>query len=107
MRDVPRPSLEPPPKAPIVSGGRGIGGGSFSSHPRIESDLSSVELASHYADQLRDQGWTLESQEEGKDAVNQTWRFKDESGQTWCGFLVVMPFPGTSEQKILFHIAKQ
>lgn len=52
MRDVPRPSLEPPSEAAIVSGRRRIG--SFSSHPRVESDLSSVELASHYADQFRD-----------------------------------------------------
>lgn len=107
MEDVPRPSLEPPPEAAIVSGGRGMGGGSFSSHPRVESALSSVELASHYADQLKDQGWTLESRDEGTAAVNQTWRLEDESGQTWRGFLVVMPLPGTSEQKILFHIAKQ
>lgn len=103
MRDVPRPSLEPPSEAAIVSGRRRIG--SFSSHPRVASDLSSVELASHYADQLRDQGWTLEARKEDRGAVNQSWRLEDDSG---CrGFLVVMPFPGTLEKKILFHIAQQ
>ncbi len=103
MRDVPRPSLEPPSEAAIVSGRRRIG--SFSSHPRVESDLSSVELASHYAEQLRDQGWTLKARKEDRGAVNQSWRLEDDSG--WRGFLVVMPFPGTLEKKILFHIAQQ
>jgi hypothetical protein len=105
MRDMPRPSLEPPSEAAIASGKRRIG--SFSSHPRVQSDLSGVELASHYADQLRDQGWTPEARKEDRGAVNQSWRLEDDSGQTWWGFLVVMPFPDTSEQKILFHIAKQ
>jgi hypothetical protein len=105
MRDVPRPSLEPPSEAAIVLGRRRIG--SFSSYPRVESDLSSVELASHYADQLRDQGWTLEARKEDRGAVNQSWRLEDDSGQTWRDFLVVMPFPGTLEKKILFHIAQQ
>lgn len=106
MPDVPRPSLEAPSGAVLRPGGGSLGGNSFFAHTRIKSDLKTSELAAHYTDELQGQGWTMKSQDKGGDTVHQTWRFEDESGQTWLGFLIVTTLPDPSEQKVLFHVAK-
>lgn len=81
------PQLAPPAETQV----RGSGGGSssgpdsitVSAEAEIETDLSTVELATHYEDQLADAGWERLDDSQTEALAWSAWSFTDEEGNDW------------------------
>ena len=67
----------------------------------VETELSRADLAAHYADQLTAANWTALEMGECGQSVWSTWRFTDEDGLIWDGFLIALDLPGNEDERFV------
>lgn len=92
------PSLLPPEGATQQS--QGGGGGSNSVYTGAILELPKAQpisdLGTHYAQQLKQAGWTLLESEQTKRTAWSTWRFYEQDGEEWLGAFYLFPLAGDS-----------
>jgi hypothetical protein len=100
--------LEPIPKlaAPrnaSISNQNSLGGwgNQVALSANVETELSSADLAAHYADQLTAANWTALEMGECGQSVWSTWRFTDEDGLIWDGFLIALDLPESEDKRFV------
>ncbi len=91
---APYASLIPSLNAPngmIVQGG-GSGGSDTDAEvtATLKGNLSEIELAEFYNEQLLTAGWTVQNSNNGGGAAWSNWTFKDEKDSNWIGTLIVI-----------------
>ena len=101
------PTLEAPPAA--RSFGQGMGGGreGREAFTRIESSMTSADLAAHYARQLTTAGWTLSGPSVGNGIVVYGVRHRDGENRPVGGVLLVFDIPESRQREVLLRIARE
>ena len=99
----PLPKLAAPKEAVISNQNFMSGcGNQVAVSAEIKTELNSSALAIYYADQLKAANWTAVSSEECGPASWGTWRFEDEEGIYWDGFLIALDFTGGEDKRFVF-----
>lgn len=96
MTDAPVPHLQMPSETTVLQVGRDRGRAYFSSAIYLQTWLSVEALTDHYAEQLRQSGWTqLRAMQSGGSSVS-LWQIETETGSVWQGVfsLIDQPEPG-------------
>ena len=89
------PALKNPPGTRMSNGGGG-GGSSDSdayNETHLEGDLSAVDAAAYYNDQLAAAGWTLVESGSADGLGWSIWTLTDADGDAWTGTLLVSDIP--------------
>jgi len=87
------PQLASPGGSVVQSGGSSSGDGMADTSAVLQTELSPGELASQYADQLAEIGWTQVGQEAAPELAWSSWSTTDEEGRAWSGLLLVAANP--------------
>ena len=101
------PMLEAPPGARMLGSGMGGGGDGREAHARLESSMSSPDLAAHYARQLTRAGWTVTGPAVGEGVVAYGVRHRDEENRPLGGALVVIDLPASQQRELLLRVARE
>lgn len=91
------PKLSAPAGSTVNLSGTGNSGDGVTQTARIETKLSRQAVVDHYAEQLRQAGWTLLTQADAPVAATTIWTFKQE-GRDRVGILIIAgtsPYVGT------------
>ena len=92
------PELVSPSGSVVQSGGSSSGDGMADTSAVLQTELSPGELASQYADQLVEIGWTQAAQEAVPELAWSSWSMTDEEGRAWSGLLLVAANPVVSDR---------
>ena len=87
------PELITPQGTVVESGGSSSGDGMADTSAVLQTELSPGELATQYADQLADIGWTQVAQDAVPELAWSSWSRNVEDGQAWSGLLLVAANP--------------
>ena len=87
------PELVSPEGTVVTSGGSSSGDGMADTSAVLQTELSPGELASQYADQLAEIGWTQVAQDAVPELAWSSWSRTVEEGQAWSGLLLVAANP--------------
>ncbi|HEU0015647.1 MAG TPA: hypothetical protein VFQ45_18365 [Longimicrobium sp.] len=92
------PSLVAPPGCTTRGGSSSsTAEGSHAVFARITTEMRGGELLSHYAEQLRQAGWTLTQRAEAGGLATQVVQARDSEGNAWTGVLSTLALPGGKE----------
>lgn len=92
------PQLTTPGGTVIESSSGSGGSGTADASATLRTELSPPDLAEHYAEQLRQAGWTQIYQQLAQELGWSTWSITDEQGQPWAGLLLVAERPLHADQ---------
>jgi len=92
------PELITPQGSVVQSGGSSSGDGMADTSAVLQTELSPGELASQYAGQLAEIGWTQAAQEAVPELAWSSWSTTDEEGRAWSGLLLVAANPVVSDR---------
>jgi len=92
------PQLEAPNGTLIQSGGAGSSDHDAEVTASLQSDLSPVELADFYNQQLLASGWKMQDSGNGEGAAWSHWTFTDEQETHWLGSLIVLKASANSDR---------
>ena len=102
------PTLRPP--AGVYSrgsGGGGGGGNSRESSTELGTNMNSSDLAAHFANQLREQGWTLGVRAADANAVVQLATRRDDTGRVLTGVLGVVATLGSDARHVWIRVVRE
>ncbi len=101
------PHLEPPLGSYQWPGGGGGGTGDAYSTATLDSELDAAAIGAHYVAQLKEGGWSLSDEGQGRPQAWSTWSFIDEDGQPWSGVFFALRLAGSSQRYFLFvHVIR-
>ena len=95
--NVPVPYLQTPPETSLISGDTTFMETAFNSRAYLQSDLTAEILANHYAQQLRQAGWTQLRATQSEDSRVSLWRTEMETRNVWQGLLSLIAQPSTGQ----------
>jgi len=105
--DLQLPTLRPPAGVYSRSSGRGSGGNYSESDTELGTTMNPADLASHFTNQLREQGWTLGVRASDATAVVQIASHKDGIGRALTGVLGVVATPGTDIRHVWIRVVRE
>ena len=85
LADAPVPYLQMPPETTVLQGGRDGGSTYFSSAIHIKTLLSVEALTDHYAEQLRQSGWSQLTATQSDGSSVSLWQIETNTGSVWQG----------------------
>ena len=85
--NIPFPNLQAPPETTVVLGDGGSGGNHISSTVYLQTRLTAEALANHYAEQMRQAGWTRRTATQSEGSSVSLWRIETDAGNVWEGLL--------------------
>ena len=85
--NIPVPNLQTPPETTVVRGDGGSGGNHISATVYLQTRLTAEALASHYAEQMRQAGWTQRTATQSDGSSVSLWRIETDAGTVWQGLL--------------------
>ena len=103
----PAPALNSPSESQILD--RDFGGtfaGLYSS-AALRTDLAPAALSEHYAAQLEEAGWARTNRGETSSVVWTQWRYEDDRGDPWIGFMQILGDEVFPEQTIAYLFVVQ
>lgn len=95
------PPLMPPTGAQQHGGGGGGSDIEWHSNATLKTNLTLDALARHYAEQLRQGGWTLSGEGASGPLAWHTWKFTNEEQESWNGLFFILKKPEREEEYIL------
>jgi hypothetical protein len=81
------PALQDPNGVRQTSSGSGGSDDEANAYVYLKGDLDLHEAIDHYANQLKEYGWTLTSDTQTDSLIMTSWTFQDEDGQNLAGIL--------------------
>ncbi len=100
--DSPIPVLAAPRGARQMSAGGGSSGDAHDQSATLDTELSSAELATHYAEQLEAAGWTRQDEGAAGPIAWSRWQVEDDRGDQWHGLFFVIEIPGQLEKRFAY-----
>ena len=101
------PTLEAPPGARMLGSGMGGGREGREAHARLESTMSTADIAAHYARQLTRAGWTVTGPAVAEGVAAYGVRHRDEENRPLGGALVVLDIPASQQRELLLRVARE
>jgi hypothetical protein len=100
----PIPTLLAPEGIRLFWSHMSMGEGSYQSTAELRTRMPAAALAAHYADQLREAGWTRAGRPAvGEDGAVHTFHHRDSKGAEWSAVLIVAAVPDTDRRKAEFQ----
>ena len=87
LANIPIPNLQPPPETTVIPDGGGSGGNHISATVYLQTRLTAEALAQHYAEQMRQAGWTQRTATQSDGESVSLWRIETDTGNVWQGLL--------------------
>lgn len=84
------PSLNAPNGMMVQGGSSSAGDIDAEVTATLKGNLSEIELAEFYNEQLLTAGWTIQNSDNGGGSAWSNWTFKDEKETNWIGTLIVI-----------------
>jgi hypothetical protein len=97
------PTLRPPVGVRFISRGMSSGQNSRESVAEIETDMSAADLVTHFAAQLRNEGWTLSSRFGDAEIAVLTARKSDAEGRELRGILLATSYAEPRSRTVSFR----
>ncbi len=79
--NIPVPNLQTPPETTVLLGGDSSGVNPINSTVYLQTGLTSTALANHYAEQMRQAGWTQRTATHSDSSSVSLWRIETDTGQ--------------------------
>ena len=101
------PALAAPAGARMLGSGMGGGREGREAFTRLESSMTSTDLAAHYARQLTRAGWTVTGPVVTEGLVVYGVRYRDEENRPGAGVLLVLDIPESQHRDVFLRLAKE
>jgi hypothetical protein len=106
LKDVPMPSLDPPPKGQVQGGGLGGGSDRWNANGRIIDGIGAEDALKHYVARMKDAGWELVAEAPTPDVALATFTRTTPDGTKWFATLTVMGMPQSTRLDLALMLKK-